>query len=443
MMRDIDMPLHRSPVEPSFCSRSTEDLFSSPTPNLFNKKISPVPDYNMFEDIFEDEFFGKERRKNIWKASPSFLPYGIIDQEEYGSPCKDKLDQIDSGPIHYADRNYEHQDFSFETHQWKKSMISPLEINDTDSPALFSKRRMAQYFEDPSVPNIKCSNYSLGTREYDLVDCKKQTEYSYSACNDTKESFCLPSEESCFSASVKGDLLDNSRSRHGIYHKQAMETKFSHRDVFGKGIFCNDRNAGGLETFPVSSNIARERSLYPTNHGFSKDIFDLGEVILGSDLYTEDSFAASPQPRSHFDKCRDFPAEHSHCCKHRPEEPSIRQPTRIIVLNPTSGSKVPALFQTSKSQCSPQNGYFDLQRDISEASNVSSSDKKLVDSSSYLEDQCSDTRKEPSCRTPDVTDSTNPSKPLEQAEETSSCAEVPVAVEEIHDTGDPSKAQSE
>nr|GMD12325.1 hypothetical protein DM860_012495 [Ipomoea batatas]GMD20242.1 hypothetical protein DM860_012495 [Ipomoea batatas] len=359
MMRDIDMPLHRSPVEPSFCSRSTEDLFSSPTPNLFNKKISPVPDYNMFEDIFEDEFFGKERRKNIWKASPSFLPYGIIDQEEYGSPCKDKLDQIDSGPIHYADRNYEHQDFSFETHQWKKSMISPLEINDTDSPALFSKRRMAQYFEDPSVPNIKW-------------------------------------------------------------------------------------NAGGLETFPVSSNIARERrSLYPTNHGFSKDIFDLGEVILGSDLYTEDSFAASPQPRSHFDKCRDFPAEHSHCCKHRPEEPSIRQPTRIIVLNPTSGSKVPALFQTSKSQCSPQNGYFDLQRDISEASNVSSSDKKLVDSSSYLEDQCSDTRKEPSCRTPDVTDSTNPSKPLEQAEETSSCAEVPVAVEEIHDTGDPSKAQSE
>nr|GMD14042.1 uncharacterized protein LOC109173807 [Ipomoea batatas]GMD15730.1 uncharacterized protein LOC109173807 [Ipomoea batatas] len=226
-----------------------------------------------------------------------------------------------------------------------------------------------------------------------------------------------------------------------------METKFSHRNVFGEGIFCSDRNgrnAGGLETFPVSSNIGRERrSLYPTNHGFSKDIFDLGEVILGSDLYTEDSFAASPQPRSHFDKCRDFPAEHSHCCKHRPEEPSIRQPTRIIVLNPTSGSKVPALFQTSKSQCSPQNGYFDLQRDISEASNISSSDKKLVDSSSYLEDQCSDTRKEPSCRTPDVTDTTNASKPLEQAEETSSCAEVPVAVEEIHDTGDPSKAQSE
>lgn len=70
MMRDIDMPLHRSPVEPSFCSRSTEDLFSSPTPNLFNKKISPVPDYDMFEDIFEDEeLFGKERRKNIWKGS--------------------------------------------------------------------------------------------------------------------------------------------------------------------------------------------------------------------------------------------------------------------------------------------------------------------------------------------------------------------------------------
>lgn len=254
---------------------------------------------------------------------------------------------------------------------------------------------------------------------------------------------------------MKGDLLENSRIRHGTNHKNTMETKFSHRNIFGKGRFCsdrNDRNAGGLENFPVSSNIstshysttARERRLYPKNHRFSQDIFDLGEVILGSDhLYTEDSFAASPPPRSHFDKCRDFPAEHSHCCKRRPEEPSIRQPTRIIVLNPTSGSNVPALFQTSKSECSPQNGYFDLQRDISEASIVSSSHKKLADSSSYIEDQCSDTRKEPSCKTPDVTETTNASKPLEHAEETSSCAEIPVAVEEIHDTGEPSKAHSE
>lgn len=71
MMRDIDMPFYRSPVEPSFCSRSTEDLFSCPKPNvLSNKKFSPVPDYDMFEDIFEDEeLFGKERRKNIWKGS--------------------------------------------------------------------------------------------------------------------------------------------------------------------------------------------------------------------------------------------------------------------------------------------------------------------------------------------------------------------------------------
>lgn len=113
----------------------------------------------------------------VISASPSFLPYGIVEQEEYGSPCKDKLDQIDTGSIHYADRNYEHQDFSFETHQWKKrlsfsilnnisriiqfnimdllcvcsaSTISPLEINDTGA---FSFLFFFFFF----CVNVKCS----------------------------------------------------------------------------------------------------------------------------------------------------------------------------------------------------------------------------------------------------------------------------------------------
>ncbi|CAH9121107.1 unnamed protein product [Cuscuta epithymum] len=409
VMRDIGTSIYRSPVEPSFRSMVSDDLFGSPRQDLLSNKISsPVTDYDTnLEEIFEaGELFGKERRKNIQNATSSGLTYGISDQEEYGLPCKNELDQMEfCSSSQHAGRSYDHQDLSFnETHQWKKStsMQSPFEINYQGCPSLYSKRKMQQYFED-SDPNIKC-NYSMGTSEYRCVDNKKQRASSFSAIDDTMGCFSFRSEESCFfSAAVKGDLFECPRNRHDMHlHKKTMETKTR---------FCNDSWPGSFSDYPTT---AKKRWFDPNPHRFSDEIFNANEedIMGGPDPYNEHPFAA--QPPLLFKKHRGFPGERSHCYKRMSEEPSIiPKPAIIIISNGISGgSSVPGRFQTSQAS--------------------------IVSSSSDLEDKCGDTRKEPRCITPKASVNTNASKPIEYGDEASSCAEFPAASKEVHGSGDPS-----
>ncbi|CAH9094059.1 unnamed protein product [Cuscuta europaea] len=127
VMRDIGTSIYRSPVEPSVRSMVSDDLFGSPRQDLLsNKKSSPVTNYyTSFEENLEaGELFGKERRKNIQNATSSGLPYGISDQEDYGLPCKNELDQMEfCSSSQNEGRSYDHQDFTFdETRQWKKRL---------------------------------------------------------------------------------------------------------------------------------------------------------------------------------------------------------------------------------------------------------------------------------------------------------------------------------
>ncbi|RAL43354.1 hypothetical protein DM860_012495 [Cuscuta australis] len=382
-MRDIRESIYKS-SEPSFCSSSIDDLFCCPKQDLFsNKKLSKVSDYDTnLDDIFEDdELFGNERKKNSQNATSSFLPYGICDQEEYGFPCKGELDELEFCSSHPADRSNDHQDFYFESHQWKSTrMQPPFEINYRDSPSLFSKHQTQHYFED-SDPNIKC-NYSIETRGYCFVENKKRTAPSCSASDDMMDNLSFPSEESCFfSAAVKGDLLGSTIDHHdmdNLLHKNAMETK---------NRFCN--GDGWTESFSDYPTTAQERWPDQKNHGLiSKDLHSLDEDFMG------------------------FTREHLGCSKQLPlEEPNIIPKPAIIIISNTisAGPSVPNLFQ-------PKSSFHKTRECISQASMVSSSSDQLGDH----------TTKEPKCITPDVTETTNNGSKsmMEQADEASSCADI-------------------
>ncbi|XP_038707728.1 uncharacterized protein LOC120002940 isoform X3 [Tripterygium wilfordii] len=275
MMRDIDIPLSGGSLEIPI---DIMEYYSNP-----KKKFSSFRDYGQVDDChrvmkcsFDDEdlFHDKENGvEDMWGASSSIREENILYGKKTNAPWENWQCQMYSDPADLIDYGkYELSDYPLEGHHQlrKRETKKATEIfNDLDSHAF--RHRMLEM--DHGFDTFNRARSSIMRPNFNFGNVSSHTT------DDLEDDLSLPSEESCSSAAVRDEEMNNLPSDSTARHSRTCnnifgrpERKYAVKNKFFKELQCKirddipqkNRRSGRCTQTPIpSDNKPVHHSKYP------------------------------------------------------------------------------------------------------------------------------------------------------------------------------------